>query len=388
VKKIKIKSSFMTRIGRLEPGVEALAVEAFRGVMAGTDPAGIGRIYLASYAPGDLCGVTDPLRSISLALQSEYPGLRAAYHGVFKTGGEALYHALENVSSERKPGVTGQTVVLGVEKMTHLPPAETAGILSNRENPHDRAYGATLPALGALVTQSYLQTHGIPEDALHLVAVKNHFHGAMNPNAHFQKTVTIDDVASSPLVADPLRRLHCAPVSDGAAAVLLDTDEGDVWYRGWGKGTDVQLFQDRADISRFTATAEAAANACAMAGVSPADADLVEIHDAFTSFELINFEEMGFLERGSAWKLLADGGMMINSPIAVNSSGGMKARGHPIGCTAVSGSVEVHEQLTGRAGERQHRDARLGMIQSVGGVSNESFVFVIDSLDGKIGGTS
>ncbi len=175
-------------------------------------------------------------------------------------------------------------------------------------------------------------------------------------------------------------------MSDGAAAVLLDPVDGDVWFRGWGKGTDVSLFQDRADISRFVATARAGESAFRMASVSRSDIDVIEIHDAFTSFELINLEEMGFFEPGSSWKELVEGGLSINSKLAVNPSGGMKARGHPIGCTAVSGSVELHEQLTGRAGSRQHKDARMGMIQSVGGVSSESFVFVIDSTSHTDGG--
>ena len=379
MKKIKIQSSYLTRIGRLDADLVAIAVEAARGVLSETDPKRVTDIYLASYAPSELCGISNPLQRLSHAIQTDFPRLRATYHGVFKTGGEALFTALDtmNGAPSSDPGVV---MVLGVEKMTHLPPAKTAGLLSQRENPHDRAYGATLPALGALVTRTYLRAYGVPESALHGVAVKNHEHGSKNPKAHFQNTVTVDEVASSPLVCDPLRRLHCAPTSDGAAAVLLSTADGDVWYRGWGKATDVPLFQEREDISRFTATAEASSRAREMAQVRAVDVDVVEIHDAFTSFELINLEEMGFYPMGSAWRALEAGGLRINSPLAVNTSGGMKAKGHPIGCTGISQSVEVCEQLTGRAGARQHKGARLGMIQSAGGVSNESFVFVVDSV--------
>ena len=302
----------MTRFGRLDRGLETLALDALRGVMAETDPGCVDRIYLASYAPAELCSIANPLKKLTLAIQTEFPELRAKFHGIFKTGGEALYQALQDIDS-MGAGKAGQTIVLGVEKMTHLPPAKTAGILSHRENPHDRTYGATLPALGALVTRSYLQKHNIPVEALHRVAVKNHFHGSKNPNAHFQKTITVEEAGASPLVADPLRRLHCAPVSDGAAAVLLDPVDGDVWFRGWGKGTDVSLFQDRADISRFVATARAGESAFRMASVSPSDIDVIEIHDAFTSFELINLEEMGFFEPGSSWKELVEGGLSINS---------------------------------------------------------------------------
>jgi acetyl-CoA C-acetyltransferase len=377
VNRIKIKSSYLTRVGRRGEDLIGLFLEALGGVLRDTDPSRVTDIYVASYAPSELCGLPGPLESVREAVQREFPGVRAVFRGMYKTGGDALFTALED--TDRSPA-RGEVIVVGAEKMTHLPPAQVAGFLSQRENPHDRSYGATLPALGALVTRFYMSAYGIPESALHQVAVKNHEHGSRNPNAHFRRTVTVEEVASSPLVCDPLRRLHCAPTSDGAAAVLLSRAEGAVWYRGWGKGIDVPFFQERRDISRFAATAQAAARAFGMAKASPRDADLVEIHDAFTSFELINLEEMGFFPIGTAWKTLDEGGLRINTGLAVNPSGGMKAKGHPIGCTGVSASVEIHEQLTGRAGERQHRGARLGAIQSAGGVSNESYVFVIDSV--------
>jgi acetyl-CoA C-acetyltransferase len=379
VNRIKIKSSYLTRVGRRGEDLIGLFLEALGGVLRDTDPSRVADIYVASYAPSELCGLTKPLDSVREAVRREFPSVRAVFRGMYKTGGDALFTALEDADRGPARG-DGEVIVVGAEKMTHLPPAQVAGFLSQRENPHDRSYGATLPALGALVTRFYMSAYGIPESALHQVAVKNHEHGSRNPNAHFRRTVTMEEVASSPLVCDPLRRLHCAPTSDGAAAVLLSRAEGAVWYRGWGKGIDVPFFQERRDISRFAATAQAAARAFGIAKASPRDADLVEIHDAFTSFELINLEEMGFFPMGTAWKRLDEGGLRINTGLAVNPSGGMKAKGHPIGCTGVSASVEIHEQLTGRAGERQHRGARLGAIQSAGGVSNESYVFVIDAV--------
>lgn len=368
----------MTSFGRLDRDIATIALEAVRGALRDADLQRVRQIYVASYAPTELCGVPDPLGWIKNAIQREFPHIDAVYRGVFKTGGEALFAALEdlNTGPDANPG---SVLVLGFEKMTHRAPAETAGILSERENPHDRAYGATLPALGALVTRAYTKTYGIPESALHQVAVKNHLHGSWNPKAQFQHKVTEDDVASSPLVSDPLRRLHCAPTTDGAAAVLLDTSDGGVWYRGWGRGTDLRLFQDRPDTGRFVATAKASLAAQRLAGLKPSDIDIVEIHDAFTPFELINLEEMGFFPLGSAWRALAAGELNINATLAVNPSGGMKARGHPIGCTGIASSVEVDEQLTGNAGRRQHRGASVAMIQSVGGVSDESFVFIIDA---------
>jgi acetyl-CoA C-acetyltransferase len=302
--------------------------------------------------------------------------------GLFKTGADALYEALVAMrgrSSNAGSEADGDVLVAGAEKMTHLEPAVAAGLLSARENPHDRAYGATLPALGALVTRAYMRELDVPETALHQVAVKNHRNGAMNPNAQFRRAVTLEEVAESPLVADPLRRLHCAPISDGAAALLLTHRDGGVGVIGWGKGEDTRLFQDRTDISRFTATARASRAALEHAGVTNEDIDVVEIHDAFSTFELINLEEMGFYPRGTSWRALEGGDLDVGGKLAVNPSGGMKAKGHPIGACGISSCVEVYEQLTGSAGERQHAGSRLGMVQSVGGVSNESYVFIMEA---------
>jgi acetyl-CoA acetyltransferase len=378
VRKIKIKTSYMTSFGRLDRNLASIALDAVRGVLRDADIQRVRRVYVASYAPTELCQIVTPLDWIRKEILRYFPDIQAGFHGVFKTGGEALFAALQDMNAGPETD-TGSVLVLGFEKMTHLTPAETAGILSERENPHDRSYGATLPALGALVTQAYMKSYGVPETASHQVAVKNHLHGSRNRKAQFQRPVTVDDVASSPLVADPLRRLHCAPTTDGAAAILLNTNVGDVWYRGWGRGTDLPRFQDRSDTGRFIATAEASLTACRHAGIEPSDINVVEIHDAFAPFELINLEEMGFFPLGSAWRALDAGDLTTNSKLAVNPSGGMKARGHPIGCTGIASSVEVDEQLTGRAGERQHRGASLAMIQSVGGVSDESFVFILDS---------
>jgi acetyl-CoA acetyltransferase len=264
--------------------------------------------------------------------------------------------------------------------MTHINAGNAALLLSDRVNPHDRAYGATLPSLGALVTRSYLSQYRIPYTACHKVAVKNHASAMLNPAAQFHKKIDIEQVANSPMVSDPLRRLHCAPTSDGAVCLLLSSTDGDVFFRGWARGADAPLFQERENIARFRATAEASRAAFLRSGTCPADVNVVEIHDAFSPFELINLEEMGFFGIGEAWRALDGGELSINGRIVVNPSGGMKARGHPIGACGLSSTVEIFEQLTHQAGKRQHKTAQLGMIQSAGGVSRESYIFILDTL--------
>lgn len=361
----------MTRFGRLDGDYASLLLESARAILAGCDPRRVSSVYLSSFAPGPLCGIRDLRGTVSRAFKKEFPSLEAVYHGPFKTGGEALFACLDCFEGTN-------ALVLGCEKMTHMDARTSSGMLSETVNPHDRSYGATLPSLGALVTRFYQEKYSVPDRALHQVAVKNHDNALLNPKAHFHKRITIEDVARSPLVSDPLRRLHCAPVSDGAAAVLLSAEGGDATISGWGAGVDVPLFHERPRPERFRATSIALRTALDATKVSREDIDIVELHDAFSPFELINLEELGFYAPGTAWRALAAGELNINGRLAVNPSGGLKARGHPIGVCGLSSLVEVFEQLTQRAGPRQHEHAHAGIIQSAGGVSNASYVFIIN----------
>ncbi len=365
----------MTRFGRTEADYLPLLLDAVEAVAREADVEKISRVYFSSFAPTELCGIDDPVGEVRHALGERFPGMRSAgVEGPFKTGGEALYRALESGQIAE-----GDILLVACEKMTHVSAGSAAGLLLPRVNPVEKLYGATLPALGALVTRAYMHAYNVPYSAFHRVAVKNHHNASHNPNAHFQKPVTIDEVAASPLVADPLRRHHCAPMSDGAVACLLGSGDDGVTISGWGRGLDAALFHERRRLSRFPAAAEAAGTAFAHAGISTHDVDVVEIHDAFSPFELINLEEMGFFPIGQAWKALEDGVLDIGGRLAVNPSGGMKARGHPIGACGLASLVEMHQQLRGQAGARQQRNARVGVIQSAGGVSRDSYAFVMEA---------
>ena len=371
MKKIKLNSACMTSIGKLDSSYLGILLDAANAVLSDIDPGSISSVFISSFAPESLCGIERPLETVANELRAAHPGLDAPFHGLYQTGGEALFECLE-----RFPG--GTVLVLGCEKMTHLDARRSSGILSRTVNPHDRGYGATLPSLGALVTRLYQERYSIPDSAFHRVAVKNHANAMFNPKAQFHKRITVGDVERSPLVADPLRRLHCAPVSDGAVALLLGRDGDGISMSGWGRGIDMPLFQERARLERFRATAAACHAALAASGVRRSDIDIVEIHDAFSPFELINLEEMGFYPAGNAWRALEAGELDIGGQRAVNPSGGLKARGHPIGVCGLSSVVELFSQLTGTAGDRQHGGARTGIIQSAGGVSTTSYVFILE----------
>lgn len=374
MQKIKLKSAALTRIGKRQRGYLDLASEAAEGALCSADPSRIARVYFSSFAPRELCGIDDPARALASTLTRRFPGLVAPIRGTFKTGGEALFRALEEGCRDGK-----DSLLVACEKMTHVGAGEAAGLLAPRVNPVERRYGATLPALGALVTRAYMRSFRVPYRAFHQVAVKNHRNASRNPNAHFRKEIDAEEVARSPLVADPLRRHHCAPMSDGAAACVIGPAGDGPAILGWSRGVDARLLHERTHLGRFRAAAEAAQTAHRSAGTRPEDIDVVEIHDAFSPFELINLEELGFYRLGESWRALEAGELEIGAKLAVNPSGGMKARGHPIGVCGLSSAVEMFEQLSGIAGSRQRKGARLGMIQSAGGVSRHTYVFVLGS---------
>jgi acetyl-CoA C-acetyltransferase len=182
-------------------------------------------------------------------------------------------------------------------------------------------------------------------------------------------------------VADPLRRHHCAPMSDGAAACVLsgEAPAGAVRLRGWGCGIDAPRFHERVHPGRFHAARAASRAAFARWGRATADVDVVEIHDAFTPFELMNLESMGFFPFGEGWRALARGELAVGGSLAVNPSGGMKARGHPIGVCGLTSMAEACLQLTGRAADRQQPNARAALIQSAGGVARDAYVFILEA---------
>jgi len=372
---IKLKKVAMTRIGRLEGDYRALVAEVVAAVAASHDLGAVSRVFVSSFAPAELCGIDDATGLVRSVVREAHPGWDGPVEGPLRTGGEALWGALSTW-----PAGGGDTLLVGCEKMTHVAAGTAAGLLAPRvADPVEQRHGATLPALGALVTQAYARARRVPFHAFDGVAVKNHRNAARNPLAHFQRETSAEEIAASPLVADPLRRGHCAPMSDGAVACLLGENGGDVIVRAYARGLDAKMFHDRVHLGRFAAAARAATEAFAAARVRPADIDVVEIHDAFAPFELINLEEMGFFAPGAAWRALEEGALDVGGRLAVNPSGGMKARGHPIGVCGLTSVAEMEAQLCARAGARQQPGARLGVVQSAGGVSRDTYAFVLEA---------
>jgi acetyl-CoA C-acetyltransferase len=363
----------MTRFGCLEPPLVALLAEAGAVALRDAGIAEIQAIYVASMDPEELAD-EGSIASLFAAYigRPHLPSLRIETGT--SSGAAAFFAAWTAVAS----GYHDHVLVVAGEKMTSRPTPEVAAILSRMIDPYERSYGATMPALAALVARAYMEAHDLAPKDLAQVAVKNHANGARNPFAHFRRPITLEEALESRLVAEPLRLYDCCPISDGAAAAVLTRDRQRVRVAGIGHGADHLALRHRDSLTGFRATQAAARRAYAMAGRSPRDIQVAELHDAFTPFELISSEDVGFFEPGQGARALARGHTALGGDLPINPSGGLKARGHPVGASGLAQAVEIVWQLRGEAGERQV-DARVGLTQSIGGLASNNFVIVLEA---------
>jgi acetyl-CoA C-acetyltransferase len=236
-----------------------------------------------------------------------------------------------------------------------------------------------------MIARAHMEAHGTTEEDLAWVSVKNHRHGLHNPRAQFRREVTPEQVLASAPVAEPLRLLHCSPVSDGAAAVLLcPLDEAKkytdrpVKILGSGLATSSMALADRQDPAFLDAVERAAGRAYEMAGVGPNDIQVAEVHDCFAIAEICCIEALGLAERGQGGGYARTGVTALGGRVPVNTSGGLKSKGHPVGASGIAQAIEIFEQLRGEAGERQVEGARIGLTQNMGGSGASSAVHVFE----------
>ncbi len=291
------------------------------------------------------------------------------------SGSTALHQAFFAISS----GFYNRVLVLAGEKMTGKSTQELSTLISKLTPPEERCIGITIPALTALMTRKYMYDYGLTREDLSLVAVKSHYNASMNPYAHFQKRINVEDVLSSPIISEPLRLYDCAPISDGACAVVLTSEKREVEVVGLGHEADTLFYQQREELSSFPASKKAAQDAYSMAGISPKDVDVVETHDAFTILELINSEDLGFFERGKSVEALKNGVTGLSGDLPINPSGGLKAKGHPVGATGLAQICELFWQIIGCVGKRQIDRAKVGLAHNIGGFGNNATVTILKS---------
>ena len=368
----------MTQFGELwSKSLRDIYVEAALEAMndAGVDK--IDSLYVGTMTPGLLVG-----QEHIGALMADYLGAAPVpavrIESACASGGFAFRQAFFEVAS----GMSDIVLVGGVEKMNDGADV-TYALSTAADQEYECFHGITFPGLYAMIANAYFAKYGATRKHLAMVAVKNHHNGAMNPHAQFPVEINIDDVLKATMVADPITVMDSSPVSDGAAcAILTSVDIAKKMKKpvikviGSGAATDTIALHQRADILSLDAVKVAGERAYKMAGVKPEDIDFAEVHDCFTIAELCVIEELGFAKRGKGAEMTEKGETALTGRMPINTSGGLKSKGHPVGATGIAQVVEVVEQLRGNAGKRQVKNAKIGMTQNMGGSGASSVVHI------------
>jgi acetyl-CoA C-acetyltransferase len=372
----------MTKFGVLDDSLLELARKAAFEAMedSSTTEAQFDHVFVGSQNPDEFVG-----RSHLSTFLTDELGLVPAGATRVETGPSSGSSAFESAFALVASGMADLVLVIGVEKMSEVDRGTASKILAKMMSlENETRYGATPTALAAMIARKYMHDYGLTRDELSLIPVKAHRNGAKNPLAHFQKEITVEQVNNARIVADPLTLYDCCPTSDGAAAVVVGSDRAmkehglsdqSIRVIGIGHGTDHLAVQHRLAMTSMNATVVAAKKAFKMAAITPRDVDVCELHDAFSILELVNMEDIGLVLRGRAINAVKDGRTEIMGDIPVNTTGGIKARGHPTGATGVAQIHDIVLQLRGNAPKGLQVEApMIGLTHNIGGFGNNMVV--------------
>lgn len=374
----------MTKFGTLDQSITELAESA--GLEAIRDSnaldAKFDYVIVGSQNPDEFTGVGH-----LSTLMADRLGLVPAGATRVETGPSAGSSAFEEAVALIRSGLAELVLVIGVEKMSGIDRGAASRVLAKMISIESEArLGGTPAALAAIVARRYMHDYGLCRDDLSLIPVKAHKNGAKNPLAHFRDEITIEKVNTAKLVADPLTLYDCSPTSDGAASVVvaspkaakvLGRADDSVKVLGVGHATDYHAVQHRLSLTSLGATVSAARKAFKMARLKPENIDLCELHDAFSILELIDMEDIGLAKPGHAIDLVKDGETSVSGRIPVNTTGGLKARGHPTGATGVAQIRDVVLQIRGKAPSGlQVKSPEFALTHNIGGFGNNMIVSI------------
>jgi acetyl-CoA C-acetyltransferase len=373
----------MTKFGRSPGDLMDILVEASLRAIdhAGASDSDFDSVYVGNMMAGELVHQT----AIASSLVDRINLVPAAAERV-ENGPASGASAVKNGFLAVASGAADLVLVAGGEKMTTADTDVVTDLVSTMTHPTaEYVHGVTLPAMAALLTRLYMERYGLTERHLAMVAVKNHTNGMKNPYAHIQRPCTIEGAMSSAMIADPLRLYYACPISDGAAAVVLCSMEKakkftdkPVRIAGFGHATDVQTLQEREDPAVLKSVKLASQQAFKMAKLGPKDIDVIETHDAFEILEIVQSEDAGFFEKGKGHLAVERGVTALDGELPINPSGGLKAKGHPVGATGVAQIVELVWQLRGEAGERQVKDPKKAFACNFGGFGNNTVIHILE----------
>ena len=382
--KVWVLGAGSTKYGKLDDSISDITLQASVDAI---ESAGIESKDIKAGYISNVFGVADkqvhlgPVVMSNLGI-SDRPSL--SIESACGSGSVSFREAYANVAA----GFYDVVLVTGVEKVTHTGTEWTTTYFSYCSDFfYEGQAGASFPGLFASMARAYIHEFKATEEDFAQVAVKNHDNGLLNPKAHLRKKITIDDVMNSAVVASPLKLYDCCPFSDGASAVILcnekfakDHGADYIEVLGSGRGGSPAALQGREHLTTIPSTRIAADAAFKMAGITPKDIDFAEVHDCFTIAEVVDTEDLGFFEKGKGVEAVREGQTKLNGEISINPSGGLKSKGHPIGATGVGQVVEVFDQLTGKAGERTVKNAKIGLTQNFGATGASCAVHIFQSV--------
>jgi acetyl-CoA C-acetyltransferase len=407
MKKVAIIGVGHTKFGRIpDKGLLDLMSEASLEAIdnSNTSDKNFDSVYVGAMSPG----IYNQISGVASALVDKISLLPAAADNIKNgpaSGGSAIKAGFQAIAS----GMNDLVLVVGGEKMTHIttPGYITSNVATLTHPEAERPNGVSLPSFAGMLTRTYLEKYKAKLEWISDIAIKNHHNGALNPKAHFQRTIEdfmdsavqkgkgnwnniydfLKDDKTNPIVADPLRRFHICPISDGAAAlVLCNADkakeycDNPVLISGIGQATDTHIIFEREEITTLKALEIASDQAYKMAKKSPKEIDVAELHDAFEILEAVQSEDIGFFSKGEGAKAAHEGLTQIDGKIPINPSGGLKARGHPLGATGVAQVVELFWQLRGEAGKKQVEGAKTGITCNFGGFGNNILSIIVEKM--------
>jgi acetyl-CoA C-acetyltransferase len=351
---------------------------------SGIDGSDIDAMYIGSMSSGRFVGqehIGALVADASGFSHLHIPSTRV--EGACASGGLAIRQGYLSIAS----GLNDVVVVGGVEKMNDVGGASATETLATAADQEWEAFfGATFPGLYAMIARRHMHEYGTTRKQLAQVAVKNHENGVKNPYAHYQMEITVEKAMNASPVAEPLGLLDCSPVSDGAAAVVLCASDKAHKYTqkpvvkiiGSGQASDTLALHARRSITTLDSTVHAAQMAYNQSKKQPQDIDVVEVHDCFTIAEICAIEDLGFMEKGKGGFAVEQQITTLNGKIPVNTSGGLKSKGHPVGATGVAQIVEITQQLRGEAGSRQVNNPKIGLAHNVGGSGATCVVHILE----------
>lgn len=376
--KIKVIGTGLTKFGEIwDKDLLDLALEASKDAVSDSRLRlnDIDAVFVGNMIYGKLTG-QDHLGAL-VASSLGIKGGAFRVEGACASGGLAVHLAIQSLLA----GTYKNVLVLGAEKMTDAPSSEISTALMGAGSEDERKAGLTFPALYALMAKAHMQKYGTTRNHLASVAVKNHYHASLNEKAQFPFEVTIEKVLESPVISSPFTLFDVSPITDGAGAVVLSSENtgSGVYITGSAVANDSVDLAKRKNLTELAATKEASVKALKQAGVEIKDIKVAEVHDCFTIAEILAMEDLGFCKKGEGGKFVARGITKLGGEIPVNTSGGLKACGHPVAATGIKQIIEVADQLQEKAGKRQVKGANIGLTHNVGGSGATAVVHILQT---------